>query len=114
VELPRELPEEPQVPRREVADLLDPVTHHREPVDAEAEREARPRRGVDAAGAQHVRVDQAAAEDLDPPRPLADGAARAAADQAAKVELERGLGEGEERRPQPRLDLAAEGVDELR
>ena len=70
--------EEPQVAGHEVADVLDAVAHHHEAVDAEAEREARPRRGVDAARAQHVRVDEAAAEELDPAGALADGAALAA------------------------------------
>src|SRR5262245_12998893 len=110
LELAGELAQEPEVPGREVPDLLDAVAHHRQAVDAEAEREARPLRGVDPARAQDVRVDQAAAEEFHPARPLADRAARSRADEAAQVELERRLGEREERRPQPDLDLLAEDL----
>ena len=44
------------------------VAHRGEPVEAEAEREARPLLGVEAAVAQHVRVDHAAPAELQPRR----------------------------------------------
>ena len=50
----------------ELADVVDAVAHHGQAVDAEAEGEARPLLGVDAARREHVGVDHAAAAQLEP------------------------------------------------
>src|SRR3954469_6793085 len=57
---------EPLVALVEVADVGDAVPEHQRPLDAHAEGEAAVPLGIDAAGAQHSRVDHAAAAPLDP------------------------------------------------
>src|SRR5688572_10613079 len=61
-----ELLEEAQVVLEERPQVVDAVAKHREPLDAHAERVAAPGRRVDAGVAQHVRMDHAAAQDLEP------------------------------------------------
>ena len=108
-----ELLEEADVVGDEVADVVDVVADHGAAVDAEAEGEARPLLGVDADGLEHVGVDHPAAAQLDPARLRAHPAALALAEDAGDLELGRRLGEREERRPQPGVDVGAEvGVGE--
>ena len=66
-------------------------------VDAEAEREAAPLLGVEAAGAQHVGMHHAAAAELEP-----------FARRRLDVELGRRFGEREVARPQPGSEVGAE------
>ena len=63
---------------------------------------------VDAHGVEDGRVDHAAAAELDPAGARAGAAALAAADGAGDLELGRGLGEGEVRRAQARVDVGPE------
>src|SRR3712207_2816866 len=58
----------------EVADVGDAVAEHQRAVQAHAEGEAGVALGIDAAGAQHGRVDHAAAAPLDPALARADAA----------------------------------------
>ena len=89
--------------------MVDAVLQHRDPLEAHAEGEARPLLGVVALDeAEHVRVDHAGAEDLDPARVLAGAAARAVAQEAGDVELDARLGEREEVRAQQDLAVGAE------
>src|SRR4029450_8344150 len=78
---------EPDVALDHVVHVLDPVAEHHGPLEAHAEGEPAVAVGVDAAGAQHVRVDHAAAAPLDPAGALAGAAVRvlAAADEAQQV-----------------------------
>ena len=82
-----ELGEEADVVGEEVAEVVDAVGAGAEAVEAEAEGEALPLLGVDAAAGEHVRVDHAAAAELEP---------RAVG--PLDVELGRRLGEREVRR----------------
>src|SRR4051794_11548696 len=88
----------------QLAQIGHAVFQHRDTVDAHAPGKALVDVGIDAAGAQHVRVHHAAAQDLQPVLALAepDFALVAA---ALDVNLERGLGEREERRPEPHVDV---------
>ena len=70
-----ELREEADVVLEEGAHVWDGVTHLRQPVDAEPEREAGPDVGVDAHGGEDGRIDHAAATELDPARLRAGAAA---------------------------------------
>ena len=91
-----------------------PYFEHRQPVDAHAEGEALPDRRVDAGGGQHLGVDHAGAEDLEPVVALADPEL-AAGEGAADVDLGRGLGEGEVAGAELELDAVdlEEGAAEL-
>ena len=75
------------------ADVADAVAQHRDAVGAHAEGEALVALGIDAAVAQHDRMDHARAEDRHPAGPAAGRAADAAADEALDVERNRRLGE---------------------
>src|ERR1039458_7374434 len=77
-----------------MADVVDGVAHHDEAREAQAEGEAVPLGGVDAAHAEDVGVDEAAGEEFHPAALLADRTAGTAADEALDVELEAGLDEG--------------------
>src|ERR1035441_3714686 len=77
-----------------MSDVVDGVAHHDEAGEAQAEGEAIPLAGVDAAHAEDVGVDEAAGEEFHPAALLADRTAGAAADEALDVELETGLNEG--------------------
>src|SRR5690606_23413210 len=63
---PSELGEEADVVGEEVAQVVDAVAGRGQAVDAEAEREPLPLVGVEPAVAEHVRVDHAAAAQLEP------------------------------------------------
>ena len=91
------------------------VLQARNALDAHAEGEAGIHLRVDAGHAQDVRVDHAAAQDLEPARALAHAATlavvqmtRAAAHAAADVGLGGRLGEREEVRAEARLAIGAE------
>ena len=75
-------------------------------VRPEAESEAAPLVGIDAAHAQNVGMHQAARQQLHPAALLAHRATGAAADQALDIELEARFDEGEIAGPQPHRDLA--------
>ena len=75
-----ELREHLQIAAVEVADIFDAVAHHGKAGEAETKREAGVFIGVDAAGAQHVRVNHTARAKLNPTGTVAGGAALAAAD----------------------------------
>ena len=77
------------------ADIVDCVTHHDQAGEAETEGETVPFGGIDAAFAQDVRIDQTAGQQFHPAAVFADRAASAAADQAADIEFEARLDEGE-------------------
>ncbi len=90
------------------ADVVGLVLEHGHALDAESEGEAGVLLAVDAAVLEHVGIDHAAAEDLDPAGVLAERAALAAADVARHVHLRRRLGEGEEGGAQADAGLLAE------
>src|ERR1700761_2317145 len=80
------------------------VFQHRDAVDAHAPGEALIDVGIDAAGAQHVRMHHAAAEDFHPVLAFAEtNLALVAA--ALDVDFERWLREREERRPEAHVDV---------
>ena len=103
-----ELREESDVVLQEGTHVGDGVTHLGQPVDAEAEGEARPHVGVDPDRGEDGGVDHAAPAQLDPARVRAGAAALAEAEGAGDLELGRRLGEREVRRPQARLHALAE------
>src|SRR3981189_808660 len=80
------------------------VFQHRDAVDAHAPGKALIDVGIDAAGAQHVRMHHAAAENLQPVLAFAETNFALVAP-ALDVDLERGLGEWEERWPEPHVDV---------
>ncbi len=100
-----------QVAVEEGAQIIHPVLEHRQPVDADPEREALPLVGVEPAHLDDPAVDHAAAEQLHPPVPRRVAAAAEhplAVDQReADVDLDRWLGEREVARPQPPHDVLA-------
>ena len=114
----RELLQHPHVVVEEAPQVGDAVPQHRDPLDPDAEGEALDPLGVVAVlgdEAEHVGVDHAGAEDLDPALALAEVAALAAGQragaaalEAGDVDLDAGLGEGEEVRPQAHLAVGAE------
>ena len=97
--------QEAQVVLEEEPQVGHAVLEHRDPLDSHAERETLYPLGVVALvahEAEHVRVDHARAHDLDPARPLAEGAERAVtlapgrvAREARHVDLDTRLGERE-------------------
>jgi len=110
-----ELAQEAQLVGVEEPDVVDAVLEHRHALDAETEREAGDRLGIVADGAEHRRVDQAGAEDLEPPGRLAHtarltvGVATArAADHAADVDLGARFGEREIMGPKLHRRVGAE------
>src|SRR4051812_36630082 len=114
----RELLQHPHVVVEEAPQVGDAVAQHRHPLHPDPEGEALDPFGVVAVAldeAEHVGVDHAGAEDLDPALALAEVAALAAGQlagpptlEAGDVNLDAGLGEGEEVRPQPHLAVGAE------
>src|SRR3954447_209428 len=78
--------QEAHVVLEEDAQILDAVAQHRDPVRAHPEREALVPLRIEAAVAQHDRMNHSGTEDGEPAGPPARGAAAAAADQAADVE----------------------------
>ena len=90
-----ELLEELQVVLEHQTDVVDAVLQHGDTLDADAESEAGVLVRVDIAVLQHLAVDNAAAQHLDPAGVLAQRAALAVALKAAHVHLHAGLGERE-------------------
>ena len=90
-----ELLEELQVVLKHQADVVDAVLQHGDALDANAEGEAGILIRVNVAVLQHLAVDDAAAQHLDPAGVLAQGAALAVALEAAHVHLDARLSEGE-------------------
>src|ERR1019366_3766161 len=79
----------------EEAHVGDTPREHRRAFDAHAEGETRIALGVDATVTEHLRVDHAAAQELEPDAVFADAAAGAATHDTRKLELQRRLGERE-------------------
>ncbi len=88
----------------QLSQISDAVFQHRDAVDAHAPGKALVDVGIDAAGAQHVRMHHAAAEDFEPVLAFAETNLALVAP-ALDVDLERGLGEREERRAKPHVDV---------
>src|SRR5471030_3339516 len=88
----------------QLAQIGHAVFQHRDAVDAHAPGKTLIDFGIDAAGAQHVRMHHAAAENLQPVLAFteADFALVAA---ALDIDLKRGLSEREERRPETHVDV---------
>src|SRR5882757_7672338 len=84
----------------EGAQVGDAVFQHRRTLDPHAEGEALVAGGIDAAGLQHLRMDHAAAEDLEPVAVIAQLQLAALA-RTADIDLGRGLGEREEAGTEP-------------
>ena len=95
------LTQKAQVILEEQAQIIDAVTQHREALAAHAEREAGVAFRIDVAGAQHVRMDHAAAEHLEP-------RARAILAIPADIDFGAGLDEREIARPETHLEIALE------
>src|SRR5579863_8512425 len=91
----------------EASDVRDAVLEHGDPFDSQAEGESRVRFRIDPAVLEHPGMHHAAAEDLDPPGPLAHGTAPGAADEAGDVDLGAGLRERKEARSEPDLGPVA-------
>src|ERR1700689_1756147 len=95
-------------PAHVVLEQLPEVAHavfqHRDAVDAHAPGKALIRIRIDAAGAQHVRMHHAAAENLEPVLAFAETDLALVAP-ALNVDLERGLRERKERGPKPHVDV---------
>src|SRR5437588_7580346 len=87
----RELLEEPDVALEEQPAVGHAVAKHRDAFDTQPEREAGEPLRVVADVLEHLRMDQAAAEELDPPGGLARTATRSAAQEAGHRELRAGL-----------------------
>src|SRR5919202_1411390 len=103
-----ELRQAPQVVLPQQAQVREPVPEHRDPLEPEAEREAGDVVRVVADRLEHGGVDLPGAAHLDPAGVLADRAAGPPAREAGDVELDRGLREGAEARPDPDLALRPE------
>src|SRR5207244_1964414 len=84
-----------QVVGPELADIVDGVFQHADPLRPHAEGEAAELVRVVAAVPQDHRVDHTRAHDLQPAAPLAQAAALAAADDAVHVHLNARFGERE-------------------
>src|SRR5438045_756033 len=107
--------QEANVVLEEEAYVVEFVHEAAHAVYAEAEGEAGELFGVNARGAQDVRVHHAGAAQLDPTRPLAQAAARAPALEAGVVGLHARLREREVGGPEARARARAEeAADELR
>src|ERR1700682_661435 len=95
-------------PAHVVLEQLPQVGHavfqHRDAVDAHAPGKTLVDVGIDAAGAQHVRMHHAAAENLQPVLAFAE-ANLALVAPALDIDLERRLGERKERRPESHVDV---------
>src|ERR1700685_609718 len=98
----------------QLAQIAHAIFEHRDTVDAHAPGEALIDVGIDAAGAQHVRMHHAAAENLKPVLALAETDFTLVAP-ALDIDLERWLGEGKERRAESHVDVIdlEERLDEL-
>lgn len=90
-----ELAQEADIILREETQVLHLVLEVGDSLDTHSERVAGIYLRIYAAGLEHIRVNHAAAENLDPACSLAECASLAAADVAADVHLGRRLREGE-------------------
>src|SRR5467141_1084341 len=88
----------------QLAEIGHAILEHRDAVDAHAPGKALIDVGIDAAGAQHVRMHHAAAENLQPVLAFAETNLALVAP-ALDVDLERGFGERKERRPESHVDV---------
>src|ERR1035437_9240974 len=88
----------------QLAQIGHAVFQHRDAVDAHAPGKALIDVGIDAAGAQHIRMQHAAAENLQPVLAFAETDFALVAP-ALDVELKRRLGERKERRPESHVDV---------
>src|ERR1700716_2783980 len=82
----------------------DAVFQHRDAVDAHAPGKALVGVGIDAAGAQHIRMHHAAAENLQPVLAFAETDFALVAP-ALDIDFERRLGERKKRRPESHVDV---------
>src|SRR5882762_7573648 len=80
------------------------IFEHRDAIDAHAPGKALIDVGIDAAGAQHVRMHHAAAENFQPILAFAEPDFTLVAS-ALDVDFERGFRERKERRPEPHVDV---------
>src|SRR4051812_44524134 len=88
----------------QLAQISDAVLQHRDAVDTHAPGKALIDIRIDAAGAQHVRMHHAAAENFEPVLAFAETDLTLVAP-ALDVDFERRLGEREERRPKSHVDV---------
>src|SRR3954452_20252716 len=88
----------------QLAQIGHAVFEHRDAVDAHAPGKALIDVGIDAAGAQHVRMHHAAAENLQPVLAFAETDLALIAP-ALDVDLKRWLGERKERRAKSHVDV---------
>src|SRR3984885_11417064 len=109
-----QLLEKPGVALKEQLNIIHAILHDRDAFHAHAESESRNLGCVIVDEAVHIRIDHAAAEKFDPSAGLAVAAgsavarAFAIAEDAADLHVGAGLGEGEERWIEARLDARAE------
>src|SRR6185437_1297766 len=96
--------EEADIALEQLAKVRDAVFEHGDTVDAHAPGKALVDIGIEPAKAQHVRMHHAATQNLQPVLALAE-ADFALVAAALDVDLERGLGEREERRPEAHVDV---------
>src|SRR6266481_2423603 len=61
-----ELPQEPQIVCVKQADIVDSITNHRDPLDPESERPARPNFRIVTNVFKYLRMDHAASGNLEP------------------------------------------------
>src|SRR5690606_12860628 len=85
------LTQEAEIVVEKQPNVVDAVAEHRDALDAHAEREARPPLRIVADVEQHLRMDHAGAQNLQPAFVAADAAAGAVAHDALDVHLGAGL-----------------------
>src|SRR5579864_2086175 len=100
-----ELPQESQIATLQLPDVVNRVAHHHQARQPQTERESVPFLRIDLAHAQHVRMHQAARQQLHPSALFAQRAPGSAADQALDIQLETRLDKWKKPRPQPHRDL---------
>jgi len=100
--------QELEVVFKEQAQIVDPVTEHRQALHPHAEREAGVSLRVDADEAEYTRVYHAAAHDLQPAALFADPAASSPADDTLDVDLGGWFGEREIGRAEADLNVLLE------
>src|ERR1700680_3527260 len=104
------LSQKPQISALQQPDIVDPVTHHHQPCQSQAKSETVPLLRIEAAETQHIRIHQAARQQLNPAALLAHRTARPAADDALNIQLESRLDKWKKPWPQPYRDLAAKDL----
>src|SRR5579871_4444708 len=98
----------------QLAQVAHAVFQHGDAVDAHAPGKALVLVGIDAAGPQHIRMHHAAAENFEPILAFTETNLTLVAT-TLDIDLERRLGEGEERGPETHVDAIdlEEGLAEL-